>query len=63
MPAWKAWSRRRKDSPSVFCSPKVMVPKQSLETVRLGARLKRGTPHIAFNSYKISYLTEFTVNG
>jgi len=40
-----------------------MVPKQSLETVRLGARLKRGTPHIAFNSYKISYLTEFTVNG
>jgi hypothetical protein len=42
-PALKASSRRRKDSGKVFCSPKVMVPKQSLETARLGARLKRGT--------------------
>lgn len=49
MPAWKAWSISWNDSASVFCSPKLMLPKQSLDTVRLGARLKRGTPDIAFN--------------
>ncbi|CAL9026662.1 unnamed protein product [Prunus brigantina] len=54
----KAWSRRPNDSGNVFCLPKVIVPARRMnlylrmrgrakesesESVRLGARLKRGT--------------------
>ena len=44
IPEWKARLRRPKDWDSEFCSPNVMVPRQSLETVKSGARLKTGTP-------------------